>query len=129
MKLLFCEACGDLVVPSAAAYEPKWCRCNASCCWWLDPKKGDFACWSQLGKNSLSVIGLNNLLLLEPFATNEAKTSEFGCIQKPVIERMLAETDDSFLFKRVNSLVVRFRPGFSSDTVFAPNPPPSTEIH
>lgn len=129
MKILFCENCGDLVVPSTEAYDAKWCRCQASCCWWLDPKKGEFGCWSQLGDQSVSIISLNNLLLLEPFVKNSVSNKEFGCIQKEAMDRMLAQTDESHLFKRVNSLVARVRPGFGIDTVFAANPPPLSKIN
>lgn len=127
MKLMLCEYCGDLVVPHTQAYEPKYCRCNGSCCWWINPDNGEFGCWSQMGERAVSVIGINNMLLTEPFVVTEGR-GEFGCIQKTAIERMLSETPDNYLLKRVNSMIIRFRPGFSSDTVFAKSPPPSTYI-
>jgi hypothetical protein len=122
MKILFCENCGDLVIPNIQAYEPNWCRCQAACCWWIDPQKGSFACWSQFGERLVSILGINNMLLTEPFMVTENQ-SEFGCIQKTAIERMLLETPDSYLFKRVNSMIIRFRPGFTSETTFATPPP------
>lgn len=122
MKILFCENCGDLVVPYTEAYKARWCRCNSSCCWWIDPQRGNFACWSMMGERVVSILGINNMLLTEPFVVTESN-SEFGCIQKSAIERMLTDTPDSYLFKRLNSMIVRFRPGFSNDTVFTAPPP------
>ena len=126
MKMLLCENCGDLVVPSVTAHEAKWCRCNASCCWWINPKNGEFGCWSQLGKRAVSIVGINNMLFTEPFS--KAGSDELGCIQQESIDRMINETPDSFLFKRLKSMIIRFRPGFTSDTIFATVPPPETDV-
>jgi hypothetical protein len=128
MKMLFCENCGDLVVPSHEAYKPQWCRCNASCCWWINPSSGEFACWSQLGRQKVSVIGINNSLLTVPFSESlneNDKKVEFGCIQKDAIEAIIDNTPDSYLFKQLRSLIVRFRPGYSTDTFFAQSLPPA----
>ena len=125
MKILFCENCGDLVVPSVEAYRPKWCRCGGSCCWWIEPNKGEFACWSQLGKESVSIIGINNSLFTTsfPLIESEGKKLEHGCINKITIKELIDSTPDSYIFKKVESLICRFRPGFSSDTFFASKPP------
>lgn len=114
MKLLFCETCGDLVVPSARALDVRWCRCEAACCWWIDPAKGGFGCWSRVGQDAVSVVGIHNSLLTEPLDR---------CLGEQTIRGLIDATPDSYIFKDVRSLVCRFRPGFSTDTIFAFPPP------
>jgi hypothetical protein len=116
MKILFAECCGDLVVPESAG-KIRWCRCNKACCWWEDANAGKFACHSFFGIKGCSILGINNALLTEPFVQRDSGY-EFGAIQKDVIKRLIEETPDSYLFKRVESMIVRFRPEFTNDTRF-----------
>lgn len=125
MKLLFCENCGDLVTPSKNPHFPKFCECRGSCCWWIDPKVGKFAVWSQFGQKKVSVIGIHNALLTTPYPeiTNESKTVEVGCLQGATMSHLIDETPNSYLFKQLRSLIVRFRPGFSNDSIFVAQMP------
>jgi len=126
VKLLFCENCADLVVPDQKPNKPTWCRCQSACCWWIDPHAGRFGCWSGEGKENVSIIGINNALLTEPFSTHYSestgKTHEYGCIQKDKMERMIDETPATYLFRQIRSLIIRIRPGFSNDTIFTTPP-------
>lgn len=112
MKMLFAECCATIVVPSPVANRPRYCDCGASCCWWIEPYTGKFGCHSRTGKHSVSVIGLHNGLLQEPIPL------QLGAMPKDTIRRLLDETPDHYLFKRVDSLVIRLRPGTTSDTFF-----------
>jgi hypothetical protein len=111
MKILFAECCGALVVPGSGG-EVSWCRCKAACCWWEDPPSGKFACHSHFGINGVSVIGIHNSLLSEMFPNG------FGAIQKNTIKQIIEDTPETYLFKTVESLIVRFRPEFTNDTKF-----------
>lgn len=110
MKILFAECCGDLVVPDSSG-KVRWCRCKRACCWWEDVNAGKFACHSFFGSNGVSILGINNALLTEPL-------TEFPAIQKHTIKRLVEETPTSYLFKQVESLIIRFRPEFTNDTRF-----------
>jgi hypothetical protein len=126
MKLMFCENCGDVVTPHRQANFPKFCECNGSCCWWIDPKAGQFGVWSHAGRKGVAVIGIHNSFLTAPFPNTVNETQqmvEFGCLQRVTMEHILDDTPNSYLFKQLRSLIVKFRPGFSSDTVFATAPP------
>lgn len=56
------------------------------------------------------------MLLTEPL-------TEFPAVQKDTIKRLVEETPESYLFKKVESLIVRFRPEFTNDTRFFYKPP------
>ena len=109
MKILFAECCGSLVVPHSEPDNPNYCKCRSACCWWDNPHTGLFACWSTLGKYYVSIIGLHNGLLADLTPPNSHVT-------KTDMEQILADTPSTYLFKTLNSLVIRFRPGFTNDT-------------
>lgn len=117
MKMLFAECCATIVVPHPSANRPRHCDCGQACCWWIDPLIGKFGCHSKGGKYSVSVIGLHNGLLQEPIPLH------VGTVPKDSIQRLLDETPASYIFKQVNSLVIRLTPGASSDTFFYPDLP------
>lgn len=111
MKMLFAECCGSIVVPGNAAFDARSCRCGRSRCWWDDPTAGRFGCYSSLGIDAVSVLGLHNGLLRESFQA-------IGVIQGDAMRRIIDETPDNYIFKQAQSLIIRFKPGFSNDTRF-----------
>lgn len=117
MKILYAECCGTLIVPDNQADTPRWCDCGKSSVWWIDPRKGILGIYSVNGIPGVSVIGLNNSLLREPF-TKMNDGREYGCIQGTIIKRLIEETPQSYVFKQVESLVIRVRPGFTNDVKF-----------
>src|SRR5262245_34183467 len=104
--MLFCERCAEIVPPSPLADKPRFCACRQAACWWVNPVDGIFKVWAREGKESVSVLGLHNGLLFEELT--------HGLLRGDQIERLLAETAESYLFKQVNSLIIRCRPGYSS---------------
>jgi hypothetical protein len=118
--MLFAECCGSIVVPKAD-HVPNWCSCGAAACWWLNGRRGRFACYSTLGVKKVSVLGLHNGLLQAPFKTYADSTTEYGCIQRDTIKKLVDETPSGFIFKHIESLIARMRPGFSNDTFFFPH--------
>lgn len=116
MKLLLAECCWNLVVPSNEANDPRWCPCKTACVWWRDPIRGLISVHSSRSPERVSIIGLHNALLRAPIPS-------IGCVQRDAIRKLIDETDHGYLFKQVESLVVRIRPGSmaSNDTEFVLN--------
>jgi hypothetical protein len=78
---------------------------------------------------------LHNGLLTEPFHTHRSDETHGGNVERPLIpgqtiRRIIAETPSSYLFKTLETLIVRFRAGYSNDTRFVEmaNIPPSEEL-
>lgn len=113
MKLLHAMCCETIVVPNSEPFKENWCKCLKSCCWWENPWAGTFGCFSYNGISKVAILGLHNGLLVAHFPVFD---KEYGCIQGSDIKAIITNTPDNFIFKQVNSLVVRFRPGFSNDT-------------
>lgn len=138
-KLLFCAECGDVVAPGQRDMSPRWCACKRHAVWWRDGRRGLLSvhdAWmpersgGDGGKGW--VIGLHNGVLTAgglvcstgspveevPAANGDGTITLRGntLTRKHWVERELADTPDSYLFKRANSLVVRIAPGASSDT-------------
>ena len=116
MKLLYCERCYSIVVPNPTANEPTFCRCEAhpilkSACWWEDPAVGLFKIYCPVGVRFVSALGIHNGFLAEPIP-------EDGLIRGSLMQELIEETPESYFFKQFRSLIVRFRPGASSDTSF-----------
>lgn len=82
---------------------------------------GRLCCYSSQGKSRVSVIGLHNGLLMEPFTKYAGSDREYGMIQKNAMQKMIADCPSSYIFKHAESLVIRIRPGFSNDTFFLPH--------
>lgn len=125
MKLLFCQDCGDIIAPHPHANEPRWCACQRHAVWWVNPSTGVLRLWdSREGPRMLEqgrpypsrprayVIGLTNALL----------QYEGQSLNAEVVGQLIDSHDDYYLFKRWRSLVIRIRPGESSDTGWAALP-------
>lgn len=127
MKLLFCQDCGDIIAPHPQADDPRWCRCERHAVWWTDPRKGILRLhdrqyppskgWKYPGRPRAYVIGLTNALL---HCQTEGLTAE-------TVQQLIDRHDDSYLFKRWRSLVIRIRPGESGDTGWANLPGKESE--
>lgn len=110
MKLLFCEHCRGLSIPPSLPSVPSYCRCRQAACWWIDPAGGELGVYAEHGVQSVRVVGLHNGLLVDDM--------EGGYVDHKTMQTILAQTPASYLFHRVGSLVVCFRPGYTSDTHF-----------
>jgi hypothetical protein len=122
MKLMFTHCCGSLVVPCYADRVARWCACQTSACWWQDIARGHLVVFSHQGAGAVSGIALHNGLLAEPVAP-------IGCVQRARLRELIDESPA--LFKYVDSMVVKYRPGFTVDCRFEPDPsqiPEATEI-
>lgn len=122
MKLLFCEACGDIVAPHRQALKPRFCTCQRHAVWWVDPQRGILRICDTQGRRSGSlkgwpgkamawVIGLHNAFLSWPEGHGAQS-----------VATILGDTPDSYIFKTWGSLVIRIRPGESGDTRWAALP-------
>lgn len=119
MKLLFCQACGDIVSPLRQSRRIRKCICGLHAVWWEEPQAGILrVSYTQavdgkpIGNPSAFVIGLTNMLLNWP---SEKITAED-------VTAMIDRHDDFYIFRKIRSLVLRIRPGESSDTAWAPLP-------
>lgn len=122
MKLLFAECCSNLVVPHPVAYRVSWCQCRQAACWWENPDAGKLVVYTMLGKEYVSVIGIHNGFLTHQFPGHQDPQlgyREYGCIQGDTIKKLIDETPTSYLFKQLNSLIIKVRPGFSKDVRMA----------
>lgn len=122
MKLLFCQECGDIIAPLPVNNQPRWCRCKRHAVWWVNGAAGVLRLYDRESGPPMAleqrsyparprayVIGLTNALLgYEGEALNAA-----------VVQKLVDLHDDSYIFKRWRSLVIRIRPGESSDTAWA----------
>jgi hypothetical protein len=121
MKLLFCEDCGDIIAPWPEANKPRDCKCGRHAVWWLNPLTGLLRVCDRCGNEHgwpqqarAYVIGITNLLLHMD-----------GDMTAEKVEAAINAHEDSYLFKRWRSLIIRIRPGESGDTSWAKIP--STE--
>lgn len=120
MKLLYCQACGDIVAPWPVAKQPRDCRCRRHAVWWVNPSTGILRVHDRFGRDgwpnraAAYVLGITNLLL-----------GMDGDMSAEKVEAAIDAHEDSYLFKRWRSLIIRIRPGESGDTRWAPLP--STE--
>lgn len=121
MKLLYCQQCGDIIAPHPTPRQPRWCRCKRHAVWWEDPRAGTLRLHDAVGSFVIPVrprayvIGLTNMLL---GYDDEAH----GHITADVVNEMIDAHEDSYIFKRWRSLVIRIRPGESGDTRWAALP-------
>lgn len=128
MKLLFCQDCSDIVSPLPVADEYRRCRCGRHALWWSDPAAGtlrlfDAYCppkWIEEHKYPTRprayVLGITNALLAYP---GEGMSKE-------IVQQLVDEHPETYLFRQQRSLIVRFRPGATGDTAWAatlPLPP------
>jgi len=108
MKLLWASCCFSIVVPNKNAKTIKYCDCGNSCVWWDNPATGELGVSSN-DINKVSVLGIHNGLLL-------SECSSY--VDKHKMEEILKNTETNYLFKTMNSLIIRFTPGNTSDTRF-----------
>jgi hypothetical protein len=138
-KLLFCGECGDLVSPGFKNNDPRWCYCHRHAVWWRDANKGLISVhdsWMPQRNGGDGgqawIVGLHNevlrgrgLIANGPRALHENPADPMAITgwtkgnlvtDKEFVENVLAVTPDTYLFKRANSLVIRFAPGSTSDS-------------
>lgn len=114
MKLLFCEDCGDITAPNRDANVPRWCRCKRHAVWWTNPVTGDLRLHDRRAANDRGfVLGITNAFLYCPARTMDA----------PMIAAIIDRHPDYFLFKQQRSCIIRFRPGETDDSAWAPELP------
>lgn len=123
MKLLFAECCGDIIAPFPEPFQARSCRCRRHWVWWENPVAGVLrvcdrqAVWSEdtawiRSPKECWIIGLHNRFLTHP-----------GRITREDVTAILAATPETYIFKRINSPVIRIRPGESNDTAYEPSIP------
>lgn len=110
MKLMICHDCSDFVVP-ASLPNVKFCRCARHAVWWEDAQAGTIRVYDKLSGAACWLLGIHNGLITYP-----QKSSA------DLIRQIIDATPDSYLFKRQQSLIVKFRPGETSDSAYAPLP-------
>lgn len=119
MKMMYCQDCATLVVPSNRDYDIRWCDCRRHAVWWTDGARGILQLFTTTVSSKIIkerkypptprayVIGLaNDIFRLEQ--TNAES-----------IQASIDSMGDHYLFKRHRSLVIRVRPGETSDTSWA----------
>ncbi len=116
MKALVCQVCGDIIAPLAQPRQPRWCRCQTHAVWWEDPARGDIRLFQQFGPKHESgvpvmprafVLGLHNGFLYG------------GQTTRQLIEEVLADTPDDYVFRQIGHLAAMIRPGSTRDTRWA----------
>lgn len=130
MKLMFCERCGELVVPSAKPRQYRPCYCGHHAVWWEDPQLGILRVYDATRNittrtmadpegeeyeytgppdgwaSTVWIIGLHNQWMMHQLSGRKA------------IDAVLSQTPDSYIFKRDGSIAIKIRPGQSSDTAY-----------
>jgi hypothetical protein len=124
MKLLYCQECGDIIAPDAKALVTRRCRCHRHIVWWEDPERGIIRVCDSLGHPEVVkemngapqgrprawLLGITNRLLFHPCP---------GPLSADEVERVIDAHENYYMFKTTRSLIVRFRPGQSSDSAWA----------
>jgi hypothetical protein len=109
---MLCCDCGDIVVPYFLGFVDRWCRCLRHAVWWVDPAVGTIQVHdSRMGNDRAWLIGIHNGFLNYDGSHNADSI------------RMFHETAHGYLFKTQASVIVRFRPGESSDSTWSPTYP------
>lgn len=121
MKVIFCEDCGDIIAPYERARSPRLCVCKSHAVWWEDPARGIIrvafvgghpAIYEELkgrppGRPRVWILGITNALLYH---------KGVGTPSADVVQELIEAHDDSYIFKRTRSLIIRVRPGQSGDS-------------
>jgi len=110
MKLLYCEVCGTIAVPHQHPFPiiykiPVSCLCKESWAWWDNPEQGILKVY---GPNA-SVLGIANGLLHANY--------DFWAIREEEMRTIIEEIPDNYLFKQFKSLIIKYKPGFTGDTI------------
>jgi hypothetical protein len=129
MKLMLCQECYDLVVPRNENGVPAWCRCGRHAVWWFDADKGIIRVHDVEGPTVAGPAKINRSAFLIGISNSFLTWS--GNVDAEAVRTMLAAIPENYLFKRVGSLVVRFYPGDTGDSGYAPLPKntPRAERH
>jgi len=111
MKLIFCDKCGTITAPMQHPYPiiykiPVSCLCKDSWCWWENAEQGIL---KVVGEHAYAIGIANNLL--------NAKTD--GVVGREEMDKLIAEIPDNYLFKLHSSLIVKYKPGITGDTLIA----------
>jgi hypothetical protein len=78
-KLLFCQTCGDMVVPDSLPRTLRWCLCLRHAVWWEDPRHTSIRVYDRGGVTNDGhavqppkawIIGLSEDFLYRGFATD-----------------------------------------------------------
>jgi hypothetical protein len=130
-KLMFCGDCGDLVTLGQKDLDPRWCACKRHAVWWVEGLKGIIRVHDtmfparQFGHGGKAwIIGLHNGLLM---GSGLVADSHNQVTTSALVEALLLDTPDSYIFKRANSLAIRITPGYSNDTAWAEEVPVAEE--
>ena len=122
MKAIYCEICGTITSPGSRDREPRSCSCEAHRCWWENGRTGQLRVEYLLGhpetrklgapwgNPEVWVLGVHNGFLHLPSIESPTAAE---------VDALLDMTPNSYIFKKTRSLIVRFRPGQSSDTAWA----------
>jgi len=116
--MLWARCCATLIVPHPQDLVVRWCKCQKSACWWENGASGRFAAYSTLGPSDIEGLGLHNDILRHALYDRSGNLKGASCLTEAEIKEFLANTPDSYLFKRINSLIIKFRLGYTSDTRF-----------
>jgi hypothetical protein len=108
---MLAHCCGVLVAPDSEANVSRWCDCKQCAVWWANPLLGHLACYGPTAKH-ISMIGINNDFLTSPYKKLNEGKDEYGCITKDEIDSMIDRCPHTYLFKTVESNIIRFRPDF-----------------
>jgi hypothetical protein len=124
MKLLMCEECGDIISPHRGVNNVRWCECKRHAIWWADPKRGTLCVWDSW--DGPDMIARGRKYPVKPRAYVIGLTNSFlqwdGQIDADAIVEIIGHHDDTYLFKRQNSVAIRVRPGETNDTSWAKLP-------
>lgn len=124
MKLLYCQDCGDIVAPFPQARKVRYCQGGCHAVWWEDSDRGILRVCVTYGHPEVIkrtngapaglprawVLGLTNMLLF--FPSDRTPNAE-------EVQEIVDAHEDYYIFKKTRSLVIRVRPGQSSDTAWA----------
>lgn len=115
MKMMFARCCDTLVVPHPTDRVVRRCKCKRSACWWESGAEGQFRMYNASGNMQMTEgLGLHNGLL----SIHPDSYYALGTVSKTQFEVMLDATPDSYVFKQVGSMIIKFRPGYTNDVVF-----------
>lgn len=121
MKLLYCLVCGDIVAPLRVDMKPRSCACGRHHVWWRDGSQGlisvhDTHCaiddppedvvYRPPSNPRAWLLGITNSFLSWPLVGMSADD----------VTQIIDSHADWYLFKKIRSCVVRFRPGETADS-------------
>jgi hypothetical protein len=111
MKALFCAACGDI---RGLRYSPVSCECGRVAAVWVDAERGtaiftEASCYEAQPVTAW-LLGIHNALLRGAMDRDAREPSP--------LEYRAWQQSEGYIFKNVESLIARVRPGRTSDVEF-----------